>query len=108
MGRNFDNNNDRGEPRFALKHGPSVVNEGGNPPLLNNTSPRGGVLLPPRSRVSNQPKQGAEIVDGPVANPGPRGQQHTTPRRSVVNEGGIPPLVNSSRLPAGDPLRLVT
>ena len=28
------NNNDRGEPRFALKHGPSVVNEGGNPPSL--------------------------------------------------------------------------
>ena len=84
------------KPRWVPGRQPTAVNEGGNPPLVNNTSPRGGVLLPPRPRVSNRSIHEFLPLFWLVANPWPRGQQHTTPRRSVIKEGGIPPLVNNT------------
>ena len=89
------NNNDRGEPRFALKHGPSVVNEGGNPPLLNNTSLRGGCRCPLGQGLATSQNRGEKSWMDQLLTLG-RGVNDTPPRGEVLlTRGGFPPSLTT-------------
>ena len=74
---------------------PTVVKEGGNPPLVNNTSPRGGVSLTPRPRVSNWSIHDFSPLFWLVANPWPRGQRQPPRREVLLRRGGFPPSLTT-------------